>query len=185
MLYLPQPSEIIKVTLYLKRYMRIREKLISYQNKAEENFNNRKSIFTTLNFIAALFIFISSTIIACLSMPIRYLIKSASNDKGSLQIYEMNNQNIDQILKQERVVLLDFWADWCGPCIMMNPVIKDFANNTKNICVAKVNADSNKKIINDFKIKGLPQFVLIKDGTEIKRHAGPMTLSDLNIFCFA
>jgi len=164
--------------------MRIREKLIDYQNKAEANFNNRKSLLTTLHFIFALFIFISSTLIAGFSMPLRYLIKKVSKNKVSLQVYEMTNQNKDQILGKEGIILLDFWAEWCGPCIMMNPVIKDFANNAKAIRVAKVNADSNKEIINKFAIRGLPQFVLIKDGVEIKRHAGPMTLSGLNRFCF-
>lgn len=164
--------------------MRLREKLIDYQNRAEANFNNRKGLLTTIHFVMALFIFISSTLIAGFSMPFRYLIKSVSSNKDSFQVYEMTNQNSKQILKKEGMVLLDFWADWCGPCIMMNPVIKDFANNTKDICVAKVNADSNKEIIDEFAIRGLPQFVLIKDGIEIKRHAGPMTLSDLNRFCF-
>jgi thioredoxin 1 len=164
--------------------MRMRERLINYQNKSEENFNNKKDFKNTINYIIAFFIFISSTIIAGLSMPIRFLIKSISKQKSNLQIFEANNQNIDGILKEKQLVLIDFWANWCGPCIMMNPVLKDFAIASKNICVVKVNADSNKKIIDDFKIRGLPQFVLLKKGIEIKRHAGAMTLSDLNKFCF-
>lgn len=164
--------------------MRLRETLIDYQNRAEANFNNRKSLLTTIHFVMALFIFISSTLIAGFSMPFRYLIKSVAGNKDSSPVYEMTNKNSKQLLEKERMVLIDFWADWCGPCIMMNPVIKDFANNTKDICVAKVNADTNKEIIDEFAIRGLPQFVLIKDGVEIKRHAGPMTLSDLNRFCF-
>ncbi len=54
--------------------------------------------------------------------------------------------------------------------------------SSKHIYIAKVNADSNKEMMDDFKERGLPQFVLMKDGKEIKRHVGAMTLSDLNEF---
>jgi len=163
--------------------MRIREKLIDYQNKAEANFNHRKSISTTTHYIVALFIFIFSTMVAGFSMPFRLLIKSVFKKKGLLLISEMTNQNRDKIMNTKDLVLLDFWAEWCGPCVMMNPVLKDFTLNSKDVKIVKVNADSNKEIIDEYAIRGLPQFVLVKEGVEIKRHAGPMTLSDLNKFC--
>ena len=95
----------------------------------------------------------------------------------------MNDDNIDRILKEKRLVLIDFWAEWCGPCVLMNPVVDKFAAST-DVTVAKVNADTNKKIVDRFKVRGLPQWVLVKNGQEIKRHAGLMTLVELKRFCF-
>jgi thioredoxin-like negative regulator of GroEL len=66
---------------------------------------------------------------------------------------------------------------------MMSSLIEKFASESKNIKVAKVNADFNKNIIEKYQIKGLPQFILIKNGNEIRRFAGTMTNSDLIKFC--
>jgi thioredoxin len=79
--------------------------------------------------------------------------------------------------------MADFWAEWCGPCVMMSSIIEKFAAESKNIKVIKVNADFNKNIIEKYQIRGLPQFILVKDGKEIKRFAGAMTKSDLIKFC--
>jgi thioredoxin len=86
-------------------------------------------------------------------------------------------------LAKEKLVLIDFWAEWCGPCIMMNSTIEKFATESKNVKVLKVNADLNRKLVSRFRIKGLPQFILMKNGKEVKRYAGSMTISDLNNFC--
>jgi len=66
---------------------------------------------------------------------------------------------------------------------MMNSIIEKFGVESKNIRVAKVNADLNRKLIDKFRIKGLPQFILMKNGEEIKRYTGAMTIFDLNKFC--
>ena len=66
---------------------------------------------------------------------------------------------------------------------MMNSAIEKFATESKDIRIAKVNADLNRKLLKKFKIRGLPQFVLMKNGEEIKRHAGAMTIFELTEFC--
>ena len=66
---------------------------------------------------------------------------------------------------------------------MMNSIIEKFAAESSHVKIAKVNADFNKKIVEEYQIKGLPQFFLIKNGKEIKRLAGAMTYADLSKFC--
>jgi len=71
------------------------------------------------------------------------------------------------------LVFVDFYADWCGPCRMMQPVLEEFAQEYKEkMVVAKVNTDKNKKLAQTYRISGIPCMILFKDGKEIKRVVG-------------
>lgn len=164
--------------------MKISEKLINFQNTSEKEFIEKKSFITIIKYTIAFIIFLASTLVAGLTLPFRLISKIFSKKKTSLKIGHVNKQNIDTILKTEKLILLDFWAEWCGPCVMMSSILTEFATKSNHIYIAKVNADTSRGILNEYKIKGLPQFVLIKNGKELKRHAGPMTVSDLENFCF-
>lgn len=159
------------------------EKIIQYQNNSERNFKKKKTIKTIVNYIIAVIIFFISTILAAFTFPFRYIFKKVFQKKNDSTIIELNEKNIESVLNKEKLILIDFWAEWCGPCVMMGTIIEKFASESNNIRVAKVNADLNKKIIDKYQIKGLPQFILIKNGEEINRFAGAMTMNDLNKFC--
>ena len=159
------------------------EKIIKYQNDSEKRFATKKSIKSIVNYIIAIMLFFSSTIIAAFTFPFRYLFKKIFSRNNNSTIIELNEKNIESVLKNEKLILIDFWAEWCGPCVMMTSIIEKFATESKHIRVTKVNADINKKLIQKFNIKGLPQFLLLKNGKEVKRFAGSMTLNDLRKFC--
>jgi len=70
-------------------------------------------------------------------------------------------------------VLVDFWAEWCGPCKMIAPVIEEIASEYQGkIQVAKVNVDENRAIPAEFKVNSIPTLVLFKGGAEVDRFVG-------------
>ena len=162
---------------------KILEKIIKYQNESEKNFETEKSVKTIINYSIAFILIFISTIIAAFTFPFRYIFKKTFKNTNNSTIIQLNEKNIERIMNSENLILIDFWAEWCGPCIMMNPILERFASEVKNISVAKVNADLNRRLLEKYQIRGLPQFLLIKNGKEIERFAGSMTLNDLNKFC--
>ena len=73
-----------------------------------------------------------------------------------------------EIIKENKPVLVDFYADWCNPCKMMNPILKSIKKHFgDDIKIVKINVDNNEKVAGKFQIRGIPTFILFKEG-EIK-----------------
>ncbi|RZN55304.1 MAG: thioredoxin [Candidatus Methanomethylicota archaeon] len=87
---------------------------------------------------------------------------------------ELGDENFDSIVNtSKKLVVVDFWAPWCGPCLMMAPIFERLAEKYKEkVLMAKVNVDENIIIPQRFNIYGIPTFVFIKNGKEIKRIVG-------------
>ncbi|MCF8009801.1 MAG: thioredoxin [Clostridiales bacterium] len=77
-------------------------------------------------------------------------------------------------------VLVDFWAEWCGPCKMIAPVLEEIANeNSENVVIGKVNVDENKSIAEEYKVVSIPTLMFFKDGQEVERVIGFKTKKEL------
>ena len=78
--------------------------------------------------------------------------------------------------------LLDFYADWCGPCQMMKPVVAEFEKAHPEIPVKSINVDEDGDLAQEYGISTIPCLVLKKDGVEVKREVGVMSLKKLEKF---
>lgn len=88
------------------------------------------------------------------------------------KILTLTDKNFQSQTKN-KVVLVDFWAAWCGPCRMMAPVLNEIAGELKgNSYVGKVNVEQYQSLSQKFKVRGIPTMVLFKNGVEVNRFVG-------------
>ena len=92
----------------------------------------------------------------------------------SKKVMELSDANFEEeVLKETRPVLVDFWAVWCAPCRMIAPVIDEIAETYGNkVKVGKVNVDDNSKISNQYGIRSIPTVLLFKDGQVAEQVVG-------------
>ena len=90
-----------------------------------------------------------------------------------MDILKVTSENFEQeVLKSEKVVLVDFYADWCGPCKMLSPVMEEIAQENEDIKVVKINIDNQRDLALDYDVMPIPTVVAIKNGQEIDRLVG-------------
>ena len=93
---------------------------------------------------------------------------------------ELNQNNVDETLKEKKVTVLDFWAPWCGPCRMLGPIIDELStdNTSKDVTVAKINVEENQSLAVKYGVRGIPTVVIFKDGEEQTRKVGVASKSE-------
>lgn len=88
----------------------------------------------------------------------------------SLQI--INKENFDKIINSNVPVLIDFYADWCGPCRMVGPIVEEIANERDDVIIGKVNVDNDPELAEQFNVFNIPTLVVLKNGEEVNRITG-------------
>ena len=86
---------------------------------------------------------------------------------------------LNEILNNNITVLIDFSTQWCVPCKKMRPVIEEIQRENPNVKVLFIDADANKELVKRYKIKGVPVFIVFKNGVEVFRNVGVITKNDL------
>lgn len=84
-----------------------------------------------------------------------------------------------EVLKSDVPVLVDFYADWCGPCKMLAPLLEQFAQENPQVKVCKINVDDQADLAMDYDVRSIPTLVVFKDGKEANRSVGLISKSQL------
>lgn len=94
---------------------------------------------------------------------------------------DTTDANFDNDIKEkDKIVLVDLWAEWCGPCKMMEPVLAEIAEEySETIKVVKLNIDKNQKIPTKFNVMNIPTLLIFKEGKEVDRLIGALPKNQL------
>ena len=84
----------------------------------------------------------------------------------------ITNTNISSVLKEKEITVIDFWAEWCGPCRMLGPIINDVADKNNDVLVGKVNVDDNSDLSAKYGVRNIPTLVFVKNGEVAGRLVG-------------
>lgn len=102
----------------------------------------------------------------------------------SNNILALSDDNFeDEVLKSSKPVLVDYWAEWCGPCKMITPILEDIAEEySDRLAIAKLNIDDNPNTPPKYGIRGIPTLMLFKDGQVEATKVGALSKSQLTAF---
>ena len=89
-------------------------------------------------------------------------------------------KSFNEIVNQEIPVLVDFYADWCGPCKSMAPILKQLKTELKDtVKIIKINVDTNQQLAAKYQVQGVPTFMVFKNGKQTWRQSGMQTVTQL------
>ena len=97
-----------------------------------------------------------------------------------MEVINVTKSNFEEVvLKSDKPVLVDFWADWCGPCQMMGPVVHEIAEERDDVKVCKVDVNVEMELAKQYRVLSIPAFFVFKDGKAVASAVGTQEKKDL------
>lgn len=98
---------------------------------------------------------------------------------ASDKVVQITDDNFDeQVIKKKGLILVDFWAEWCGPCRMIAPILDELAEEYEGqVTIAKLNVDENRQSSTRFNIRSIPTLLFFKDGAQVEQIIGASSKS--------
>ena len=95
-------------------------------------------------------------------------------------VMQVTEDSFRELLQEDKLVVVDFWAEWCGPCKMIAPIVDEVAEAYEDqILVAKVNVDENEELSFEYEIRNIPTLLFFKKGRLVDKHIGGVTKTTL------
>lgn len=86
----------------------------------------------------------------------------------------LDAERMDEITDSGETWLVDFWAEWCGPCKQMSPIVEELSEEMDGINVGKINVEEHQDVATEYGVRSIPTFLIIRDGDEAARTMGAM-----------
>lgn len=97
-----------------------------------------------------------------------------------MAVVEITKDNFEHtVLKADKPVLVDFWAEWCGPCQMMGPIVGEVAEERNDIIIGKLNVDTQPEIALRYNVMSIPTLILFENGEEAQKSIGLISKEEL------
>ena len=90
----------------------------------------------------------------------------------NMSVVSFNKDYLENVKNSGKIILLDFYADWCGPCRMLSPVVDEFAEENPDFVVGKINVDQDPELSEEFGVSSIPMLVVMKDGKILNKSVG-------------
>lgn len=103
-----------------------------------------------------------------------------NDKKNTVMALEINSSNFEEVIKSDKLVIIDFWATWCGPCRALAPIMEELSEEYKDqVVIGKCDTDENNEIAMQFGVRNIPMLVFLKNGEVVETLVGLQRKNDL------
>lgn len=111
------------------------------------------------------------------------MLKEQNKPRIEPGIIDLNESNFNQTVSAENLTLVDFWAEWCGPCKSMHPIFESLSKTYPKVKFARVNVDNNQSISMRFAVQSIPTFIMFKAGQIVDKMMGAVGAPGIHMIC--